>query len=75
MQGAYESRGFDGADPAREVMRRPRYPSFDGHHRESQAPPEARRLAHGLGWFSISLGLAAICGRRSWPAVTAAPYP
>jgi uncharacterized membrane protein len=48
-----------------EVMRRPRYPA-QGTQRESRSlrPSSAERLAHGLGWFSISLGLAEILAPR-----------
>jgi uncharacterized membrane protein len=61
MQGAYESDRFDGGNVGPGVMRRPRYPSLGGHRpsRSSQAPG-AERLAQGLGWFSISLGLVEI---------------
>ncbi|HEY3565075.1 MAG TPA: hypothetical protein VGL96_08725, partial [Casimicrobiaceae bacterium] len=61
MQGAYESRGFDGGGSGPEVMRRPRYPSL-GSHQQSRSleAQSAERLAQGLGWFSISLGLVEI---------------
>jgi len=50
---------------APDVMRRPRYPALRGHH-ASAAPAEAsaQRLAHGLAWFSISLGLAEMLAPR-----------
>ena len=50
---------------APDVMRRPRYPA-QGSHRESRALTDAsaERLAHGLGWFSVSLGLAEILAPR-----------
>jgi uncharacterized membrane protein len=61
MQGAYESRGFDGGDSAPEVMRRPRYPSLGSHQQSRRTEVQsAERLAQGLGWFSISLGLVEI---------------
>ncbi|HXU67482.1 MAG TPA: SRPBCC family protein [Casimicrobiaceae bacterium] len=52
-------------DVAPEVMRRPRHPAQSGD-RESQAMRDAgaQRLAHGLAWFSISLGLAQIVAPR-----------
>ena len=51
------------ADGAPEVMRRPRQ---HGSHHQSRALREAsaERLAHGLAWFSISLGLAEILAPR-----------
>ena len=52
-------------DIAPEVMRRPRQPAHGGD-RESRAMRDAsaQRLAHGLAWFSISLGLAEIVAPR-----------
>src|SRR5690242_13167874 len=52
-------------DAAPEVMRRPRR-QVQGSHRESRALREAsaERLAHGLAWFSVSLGLAEILAPR-----------
>jgi uncharacterized membrane protein len=59
MQGAYESRGWHGGDSP-EVMRRPRYPSSGSHDVSRTPEASGERLAHRLGWFSISLGLAEI---------------
>jgi len=65
MQGAYESRGFDGEDSGPDVVRRPRHPSL-GRHPQSRSLQKqgAERLAQGLGWFSISLGLVEILAPR-----------
>lgn len=48
-----------------EVMRRPRYPAHGSRHQSRALREEsAARLAHGLAWFSISLGLAQIVAPR-----------
>lgn len=65
MQESESRYGRTGSDAVPEVMRRPRYP-VQGSHHESRAMREAsaERLAHGLGWFSLSLGLAEILAPR-----------
>ena len=46
-------------DAVPEVMRRPRHAAHGGRHESRQlGEAGAERLAHGLAWFSISLGLA-----------------
>jgi uncharacterized membrane protein len=52
-------------DRSPEVMRRPRYPA-PGSHQQSRSATQAsaERLAHGLAWFSVSLGIAEILAPR-----------
>ncbi len=51
-------------DIAPEVMRRPRQPAHGSDRQSRMRDASAQRLAHGLAWFSISLGLAQIVAPR-----------
>jgi uncharacterized membrane protein len=65
MQGTYDSRNWEDRVSVPEVMRRPRWPAT-GSHVESRPLGEvsAERLARGLGWFSLSVGLAEVFAPR-----------
>ena len=65
MQGTDSRPDRPDRDAVPEVLRRPRHPAQNSHH-PSRALREAsaQRLAHGLAWFSVSLGLAEILAPR-----------
>jgi uncharacterized membrane protein len=65
MQGTDNRLDWPNEGVAPEVVRRPRYPAH-GSHEESRPLGEASaaRLAHGLAWFSVSLGVAEILAPR-----------
>ena len=65
MQEHDDAHGAPYRGAAPEVMRRPRSPAQGSHHQSRTATPEsATRLAHGLAWFSVSLGLAQVLAPR-----------
>jgi uncharacterized membrane protein len=65
MEGTDNRIHWQRHETAPDVMRRPRHPAQDSHP-PSRAPTEAsaERLAHGLAWFSVSLGLAELLAPR-----------
>jgi uncharacterized membrane protein len=65
MQGSYEGAAFDEGGAMPEVFRRPRFPATASHDESSRlGAVSAGQLAHRLGWFSISLGLAEVFAPR-----------
>jgi uncharacterized membrane protein len=65
MQGSYDGAAFDEGGAMPEVMRRPRFPTTAGHEESrTLGATSPERLAHRLGWFSISLGLAEVLAPR-----------
>ena len=72
MQGIETNHDWRAQDAAPEVVRRPRHPAppAQRHAAESHAQSrpldrvEAERLAHGLAWFSLTLGLAEVLAPR-----------
>jgi uncharacterized membrane protein len=65
MQGSDNEHDRAYRDAPADVMRRPRYP-VPGGDRQSRSPTQhgAERLARGLAWFSVSLGLAELVAPR-----------
>lgn len=65
MQGSDNAHDRPSRGAAPDVVRRPRYPAPGSHRQSRMATQEsAKRLAHGLAWFSISLGVAEILAPR-----------